>query len=163
MKRVRAIWRKMRSILVLMIAIGGTVLVGCGRQWRPGAASDYELDASSFDAEHLKLVEAKTWLVFPAESKGQNLVWRGRQIDPSFLAKIIIPSNSVGSFVKQIESLPDQEVTLSRPTTLGVSWWEPYKGSVAVERRFIRAASYTHVIVSKYDGVWFCYVEWVSF
>ncbi len=155
-------WLRLIPALVLMIAMTACIFIGCGVQSRKNAVSDYELNAASFDPEHLKLVESKSGIVLPPDSQGQNMLWRGRQIDPSFLARIVITTNSVDSFTKQVERLPDQKISVGAPTTSGVTWWQPSKGSVAVERTFVQAGCYVHVIVCQENGVWFLYLEWIS-
>jgi len=153
---------KMTAALILMISMTACIFIGCGVQSRKNADSDYELNAASFDAAHLKLVETKVGIVLPPDSQGQNMLWRGRQIDPSFLARIAITTNSVDSFTKQVERLADQKISVSTPTTSGVAWWQPAKGTVAVERTFVQAGCYVHLILCQENGVWFLYLEWIS-
>ncbi|HEX5399049.1 MAG TPA: hypothetical protein VFY06_08380 [Verrucomicrobiae bacterium] len=135
---------------------------GCGVQSQHNDTSDYELNAASFDVKHLKLVESETGIVLPPDSQGQNFLWRGRQIDPSFLAKIAITNKSVNAFTNQVGRLPNQEINVNAPTTAGVAWWHPSKGTIAVEKTYIRKACYVHVIVCQENQVWVLYVEWIS-
>jgi hypothetical protein len=148
-----------RSLVYILIVC---FLIGCRDQSRKNAASDYELSAASFDSEHLKLVEGKSGIVLPPDSQGQNLLWRGRQIDPSFLAKIAVTTNSLDSLTKQVERLPNQSISVSSLATSGATWWQPSLGQLEVERTFVKAGCYVHVILSKEHGVWFLYLEWVS-
>lgn len=153
---------KIAAALVPMMSVTACIFIGCGVQSRRNAYSDYELNAASFDAAHLKLVETNSGIVLPPDSQGQNFLWRGRQLDPSFLARIAITTNSVDSFRKQLERLPDQKMSVSPPTTSGVGWWQPGKGTVAVEKKFVQAGCWVHVILCEENGFWFLYVEWIS-
>ncbi len=155
-------WLKMIFTHVPIVTMSACIFAGCGSQSRNSPYSDYELNAASFDAAHLKLVETNTGIVLPSDSKGQNLLWRGRQLDPSLLAKILITTNSVGSFRKQVERLPNQKIDASAPATSGLTWWQSSKGSVAVERTYIWTGCYVHLIVCQENKSWFLYVEWVS-
>jgi hypothetical protein len=75
------------AALILAISMTAFIFIGCGVQSRKSADSEYELNAASFDAAHLTLVQSKSGIVLPPDSQGQNMVWRGRQIDPNFPTK----------------------------------------------------------------------------
>lgn len=155
-------WRKTVFTLTPMVTLTVSLFIGCGVQTRNNTDSDYELNTASFDAAHLKLVESMSGIVLPTDSQGQNMLWRGKQIDPSFLAKINITTNSVDSLTKQMEGLPDQNINLSTQITSGVTWWQPSKGLVSVERTFARSGCYVHLMLCEENGVWFLYLEWIS-
>src|SRR5258708_3562057 len=123
-------WLKMVFTFVPMVTVAACVFFGCGSRSRNSPYSDYELNAASFDAAHLKLVESNSGIVLPSDSKGQNMLWRGQQLDPSLLAKIVITSNSVDSFQKQVERLPNQKIDVGVPTTFGITWCRVFQGKI---------------------------------
>jgi hypothetical protein len=147
---------------MLTIAMTVSIFTGCGVQSRNSVKDNYELDASSFRSEHLKLIENNSGIVLPPDSRGQNMLWRGQQIDPSFLAKIEITTNSVSEFSKKVEQMPNQKISLNAPITTGVSWWRPLKETTTVERIFVRAGCFVHIIICQENGRWMVYLEWIS-
>ena len=152
---------KMLFERVFALALATCLFVGCGSKSARTIDSDYELDATSFDAKHLKLVEKESGVVLPTDSRGQNFLWRGRQIDPEFLARIEISTNSVGALITQVGGLPNQTIHSSGLMS-SVGWWQPSKGKIAVERTFLKSGDYVHIVIDQESGVWLLYVEWVS-
>src|SRR5688500_9421701 len=65
-------------------------LTGC----QPSSRSNYELDDKTFSPKFLRMVEERTGISLPKGCRGLNLLYRGAQTDPSFRAKIEIPSSS---------------------------------------------------------------------
>lgn len=159
---MKAAWKTSDNILGIIVVIATIVFAGCGDQSRKHLDSDYELSAASFDAAHLKMIESKTGLVLPPGSEGCNLLWRGQQIDPSFRAKILITNDSANAFVEQIKGLPNQKISVVAPKVPSLAWWQPFKGTVAVERTFIQAGCYVHLVICKEGEAWFLFLEWIS-
>lgn len=155
-------WKAQKNTFGIIAVIPAMMLTGCGDSSHKRLDSDYELSATSFDVAHLKMVEGKSGVVLPPGSEGCNLLWRGQQIDPSFRARVLIPNASVKGLIEQIKGFPDQKITVDAPKTPKLVWWQPSEGAVAVERTFIRAGAYVHLIVRKENESWFLFLEWVS-
>jgi len=127
-------------------------------------ARNYELNAQSFTAKNLKLVEQKTGIIMPAGSRGLNMYFDGFQIDPSLIAKIEIPDVASESVASQIEQIPIEHWTVQNPLIKKVRWWKPSKVTPRVERQFNRNSSggFVEIQLCEEDGHWILYVQWYA-
>lgn len=153
---------KKSRCLIFWCALISFVVVGCGAKSRNGVNSDYEREAASFTTEDLQLVQQKSGLVLPAGSRGLNLVWRGRQMDPSFFAKIAIATNFAKAFQTQLGGFPDQKISINHSIPNNINWWQPFQGKIVLERTFMQAGCYLHLVLCDDGGNCILYMEWVS-
>lgn len=148
------------TISLLVLAIGTLVILilpTCSRR------SDYNLDAQHFTATYLKLVETRTGMTFPDGSLGLNLFYRGSQIDPSFAARIQVPSEAEAAMIRQITSFTNVEINVSGSLFASVSWWKPSEGTIMAERKYYGPDGYyVHVILSLEGRNCVLYIEWAS-
>ena len=90
--------RRMKYICLIALCL--TVL-GCGGH---RDLTEYSLDEGSFDAEAMLKIKQESGLNIPAGSKGL-LFHHLPPVDPINFAKIQIPTDEVGSLVKEIKAL----------------------------------------------------------
>jgi hypothetical protein len=150
----------LNAILVALFVVA--IMAGCGAQSKKDFATNFELDASSFDPDSLKLVGQRTGVLFPEGSRGLNIINEGRQIDPSFAAKLELPSSSKQTVVHQIEQFPKKDVILVNPLAKEVSWWRSSQALIAVERQYFQGENLVHAILCEENGKLILYLEWHS-
>ena len=147
-----------------LIVWSSLVLVGlglaCGCDGR--ARMDQELDAGSFDANALAMIEQRTGLAFPSGSQGLHMFYRGDTIDPSFVAKVAVPRISSDAMLKQIEQLPDRAGEVSGSLTEKVKWWNPLESTVVIKRRYLRDGNGVRVLLCREEEALVVYVEWIK-
>ena len=124
--------------------------------------TDFELDAHSFGAESLELVGQRTGVTIPDGSHGLNLLNKGRQSDPSFIAKIEIPALSQETVAKEIERFPKSDTLVINSLAGKVSWWRSSNATVRLERQFLRDRDYVHALLCEENGKWILYLEWAG-
>jgi len=125
----------------------------------------YELDARSFSAKSLKMVEDRIGLTLPAGSRGLNMFYdHFHCIDPYFVAKIEIPASSHEAFTKQLEPIPEKwqlkdsaQIQLSKK----VAWWNPSEATIRRQRWSMPNGNGVWVLLCEENGRWILYVSWV--
>lgn len=152
-----------RNFTILIVL--GTVLIGVAiavaiSYYR---SFNYILDQSNFTEDSLALVEKHTTLRLPAGSKGLNMVYRGFQVDPAFLAKIEIPEDAATILRSQIEKIKDEDSHPIDPLIDKTAWWKPVKSEIVIERRYTVGSSYANVIFCQENENFVLFVEWFSF
>ena len=124
--------------------------------------TDFELDAHSFSAESLELVGQRTGVTIPDGSHGLNLLNKGRQMDPSFIAKIEIPAFSQETVAKEIERFPKSDTRVINSLAGKVSWWKSSNATLRLETQFLRDRDYVHALLCEENGKWILYLEWAG-
>ncbi len=126
-----------------------------------GHAQVTELDAKSFDAAAIAMIEARTGLEFPHGTQGLHLYVREGFPDPAFVAKLTIPNHSIESFRHQVAKLPDSNPTIS--TTLTARpWWQPEHDTTILKRAFLHSGSSgVEVFLCMEEHSWVVYVLWM--
>jgi hypothetical protein len=143
------------AIIVTGIVIG--IVMFCHH------SANYTLDQSNFTTNALALVEKHTSLSLPVGSRGLNMVYRGFEIDPSFVAKIEIPSNAGMLLKSQIEKIKDEDYHPIGALSEKTSWWKPVKSDTIVERKYTVDSSYAHLILCQENSQFVLFVESISF
>ena|SRR5258708_2666383 len=133
------------------------VMAGCGE-----SVKDSELDARSFTIKDLVMVQQDTGITIPAGSRGLSMYYCRSQTDPSFIAKIEIPTASSASVATAMEQIPVTDITSTNPLSKKVTWWNPSKATTRIERKFKQMSSVAFVdaLLCEEDGHWVLYVFW---
>jgi hypothetical protein len=141
---------------ILAIAVVGTMC------WRFHSRS-YTLNQSTFSTNALALIENNTGLKFPKGSQGLNMFYDGEHVDPSFIAKIEIPSNGVLDLKTQILNKPKGDYhpvgLLSEKTT----WWNPAKSEIIIQGQYTVESSFVNLVLCQRNNQTILFVEWFSF
>jgi hypothetical protein len=146
-----------KHIYLFIVALVALFISACSY------SSDYNLDSQSFKADSIKLVESKTGLVLPKGTRGLNMFYRGSQIDPSFAAKVEIPSEAEPAMNLEITKITNQEINVSRPLFKTLSWWNISDSTILAERQYYGPNGYyVHIILCSENKKCILYVEWVS-
>ena len=142
-----------RLVSIILTAIS---LMGCGR-----GTSDYELGSADFGADTLHMVETKIGLKLPAGAKGLNFYYKA-PIDPAFIAKIEIPSDTKDGMEKQLLAFPNKPLNSSGGLSKRIRWWTPTNGSIIQDRMFFDSSNgqTRRAILTEKDGRWFLYLDW---
>jgi hypothetical protein len=129
-------------VLAVVVVLAALVAVGVVLAFPPGPGgrsetSDYHLDEKSFDGAALRTVEKRIGVKLPAGARGLHLLYEGSGVDPAFIAKIEVPAKSAKAFATKLAALPNGGLTsIDNPMTGQVTWWNPVKANVQVERLF---------------------------
>ncbi len=120
---------------------------------------DYNLDKSSFNDEHLKMIEEDTGLQLPTGSIGLDLYYKkDRRLEPMYWAKIEIPEAKKDELLGQITPIENGNKEIFLETYKNclepLAWWQPTRQTLIAQRY------YRKVIVwfSKDDKRWLLYV-----
>lgn len=83
-------------------------------------------------------------------------------IDPAFLARIEIPTESLESVKKQLESIQDDRVNRTGGLRERTVWWNPSRNTVLMERQRVNHANgqLLHVIIAMEGGKVILYLDW---
>ena len=153
----------MRSILIFSLAL---VLAGCGRKASDfpldQSISDRILDESTFDAATLAMVQQDTGIALPDGSRGLYMFYQGSTLDPSFVAKIQIPSATGDDLARRLEQLPNQDGMVNGSLTEKVTWWNPSGGIVRVQRQYNPNGNYLRAILTQENDLLALYLEWIK-
>lgn len=130
---------------------------GCGKtRW----AREFELDDKTFDSEAMTMVETDSGLKLPAGAKGLNFHYKP-PIDPAFVAKIEIPTDSREKLQKEIEAIKNESINVSGGLATRVKWFAPSAGAILAERECWKDGRppYLRVILTQEGGRYFLYVD----
>jgi hypothetical protein len=148
------------AMYVLALAAVALTLFAIGCDSRRG--KNYELDARSFAPENLRMIEKQTGIAIPDGSRGLNLLYEGRQIDPAFAAKVEIPAASHEEVAEMIRRFRNSDTHVHNPISERVAWWNVRKNVIREERAFSTDTNLVHVLLCEEGGRWFLYLEWYS-
>jgi hypothetical protein len=119
----------MKIIVCLVCAV--LCLSGCGdSRWD----REVELDQHTFDSEAMQMIKSDSQLVLPDGTRGLNFRYRP-PVDPAFIARLVIPEESVEQIRKQIEAIRNEEINISGGLAAKTSWWHPTDGAVIIDRQ----------------------------
>ena len=149
--------KRIFTILIVLVTIIIGIITYCYH------SINYALDQSNFKASALALIEKHARLSLPVGSQGLNMYYDGFEIDPSFVAKIEIPSNSEMVLKSQIEKIKDLDYQVTGALYAKTAWWKPDKDNILAERKYIVESSFVHLILCPEKGGFVLYVEWISF
>jgi hypothetical protein len=144
-------WKTRR---IFQIFCWGMLLAGCTPK------SDYSLDQTSFDAKTLKMVEERTGIVLPSGSHGLRIFYKGSRIDPSFVAKVEIPSSFEQAMTEQIEKRHNQEGVVTGSLAEKVDWWKPQSAILITKRQFSLDGNFVRVFFCNEKDRRILYLEW---
>lgn len=119
---------------------------------------DYTLTEKDFTRRALKTVEANSNLELPDKSRGLEMIyrsWRG----PCLVAKIEIPADAENDIKRQIEMHANEDYHSIGALSEKVSWWNPEKLDVVVERKYTVDSSYVHVFLCHDNQQFMLFVE----
>lgn len=134
-------------------------LAGCSNSNR-----NYELNPQSFTPQDLRMVEQKIGISFPDGSRGLNMYNAQAEIDPSFMAKIEIPTASREGVTAELERIPSETLSVTNYLIQRVTWWHPTAATTRIERRFFRPKSgdFVEILLCEEDGHAILYIDWAS-
>jgi hypothetical protein len=153
----------MNRLMLIGIA---AVLAGCSGGTAPvpieRSTSDRHLDETTFDSDALAMVQRDTGLSLPRGSRGLQMFYQGASLDPSFVAKIQIPTDDGEHFISQIQAITNQEGTVSGSLTEKVSWWAHPDSAIRLQRQWNPHGNYVRAIVTEDNDGLVLYVEWIK-
>jgi hypothetical protein len=145
----------MKTVILMSLLV---VLAGCN-----DSRKNQEFDAQSFTPHQLRMVEERAGISIPSGSRGLNLYDAQAEVDPSFIAKIWIPTASTNEIVTEIERLPSQSISVTNYLVNRVTWWHPAAASTRIERRFFQlTGDFVSVLLCEEDSQTILYVDWAS-
>lgn len=153
--------KKCLMVIGLIILVIVATIIGAAVAFYHSA--NYTLDPSSFTTDALALVEKEIQLPLPQGSRGLNMVYKGYQIDPAFVAKIEIPADAEMGLKSRIERIANQEWHAIGSLSEKVSWWKPAKNETTIERNYTVKSSLAQVILCHEGSQVVLYVEWSMF
>ena len=145
------------GLAIVVIGIATSIVIACFH------SENYALDQSNFTTNALVLVEKHTSLRLPVGSRGLNMLYRGFQTDPVFVAKIEISSDAETLMKSQIEKITDEDYHPIGALSETTSWWKPVKNDILIERKYTVDSSFAHLILCRENGQSVLYVESISF
>lgn len=109
-------------VMLILVMVLNITLAGC---------SNYELNGTSFDIKHKKMVETKAGIKLPEGSKGLNLYYKRAPMDPYLMAKIEIPESALNSFLQSMKDYPvDKNGQIDTTYMKKVKWWNPQTNTI---------------------------------
>jgi hypothetical protein len=148
-------------VRISLIIFFCVVMSGCDDD----SFKDYELDANSFTAKKLAMVQKEIGMSLPVGARGLNMYYHGSRGKPCFVAKIDLPAASWENFTKQIKQIPvKKDWYLQYPLSKRVSWWNQSKDSVRVERFFIigSTGAFVQLLLCEEHGRFTLYIEFAG-
>ena len=149
---------KSRSLIIIALVLA-FLLVAVLVAWMFIHSGDYTLTEKDFTRSALVVVETNSNLKLPDKSRGLNMVYIASRGGPVFVAKIEIPADAEDAIKRQIAMVANEDYHPINALSEGVSWWNPEKASVVVERKYTVANSYVHVFLCRDDKQLVLFVE----
>lgn len=122
-------------------------------------SGDYTLTDKGFTSGALVTVETNSNLKLPDKSRGLNMIYVASRGGPIVVAKIEIPADSADTIKRQIEIIPNEDYHPINALSDEISWWNPEKLDVVVERKYTVANSYVHVFLCRDNKQFVLFVE----
>jgi hypothetical protein len=144
------------ATIILALAIIGTMC------WRLHSGS-YTLNQSNFSTNTLTLIENNTHLKFPEGSRGLNMIYDAEHTDPSFIAKIEIPSNEVSDLETQILDKPKGDYHPIGLMSEKTPWWNPAKSEIIIASQYTADSSFINLVLCQRSDQVILFVEWFAF
>ena len=130
------------------------LLFGCSKYDR-----DFELDEQSFNLETLQCIEKAVGFPLPTNARGLNYYYKA-PVDPSFVAKVEMPSSARGDLLQRISAITNEDVHVAGAISERVQWWTPTKGKMLIDRQRTSGEAYQHAILAEEGGRLILYLEW---
>lgn len=141
--------RKYLNIFILLL-----LFLGCSRFY-----DEFELNEKTFDSTAYKMIERDTGLKLPPKSQGLNFYYHP-PVDPGFLAKIRIPSDSKSKIYKQISSIPNHAVSTSTEFGAKFNWWFTEKSKILIDRTNCTSSKYLRFVLVEEKDIVFLYIDY---
>lgn len=149
---------KSRSLIITLLVLV-FLIIAVLATWMFIHSGDYTLTEKDFSRSALVVVESNSKLKLPDKSRGLNMIYIASRGGPVFVAKIEIPADTENTIKQQIEMVVNEDYHPINALSEGVSWWNPGKLSVVVERKYTVANSYVHVFLCRDNKQLVLFVE----
>jgi hypothetical protein len=124
---------------------------------------EFELGEQSFDTEVMQLIKDDSELALPEGTRGLNFRYRP-PMDPSFIARLAIPEESVELVRKQIEVLKNEKINISGGLREKTAWWSPESGTIIIDRECHQADNdYFRAILTREENQVVLYLDHAVF
>lgn len=134
------------------------LFLGCNNH----AYNEYHLTKKNFNMKELDKISKLTKIHFPKNSSGINMYYNGKNLDPSFIAKIELPIIEKEFIKEQLQNFIENPGTVEGSLSTKVDWWNPNQLIVVFSRQYLEDGNYVKAILCQKNDSCILFVEWIK-